>query len=275
MKMIDKGGGIRYYAVYNGGFVSMTVPVYRSLCLGRFSFICLTFFLAVQIAGTDTVLAGIRKSRALYNTYTVSETPSAGLLNINNIAMWALDNGQMERVPFDANAGTTFPRGTAPAVYAGGTIWGGLVEDGVTPRLRVGGQTYNSGTVPGSIVDKGIRESPNNSSVRLFRIRRDYATADLRQDASEFFFKPLSDITQSDVDALRAQYKRDWLAWPWQKGAPYYDRNNNGMYDPDPNGVYDPAKDEPGIAFADQVLWFVCNDLDSTATKGLYGSPRR
>ena len=37
--------------------------------------------------------------------------------------------------------------------------------------------------------------------------------------------------------------------------------------------MYEPADGEtPGVANADQVLWFVCSDADPTTTADLYGT---
>ena len=214
-----------------------------------------------------------RKSAQPRTVQQALGAPASTLMNINNLAMWARDDGLMERRPQDLNAGVTFPRGTTTVVYAGGLVWGGLVNDGASPLLRVGGQTYNYGTVPGRILSPGVKESPDAPDVHIYRIRRDWDKADLAQDAAEFNDKPLAQVTPDDIAALRAQYKKDWLEWPWQKGAPYYDRNGNGVYDPDPSGLYDPSKDEPGFGGGDQVIWFVANDLDAAAARGLYGSP--
>lgn len=138
------------------------------------------------------------------------------------------------------------------------------MKDGRTPELRVGGQTYNSGTVPGRIISRGVAEDPNSPDVRIWRIRKDWQTADLRQDAAEFLNVSFRNVAEEQVATLRAQYKKDWKEWPWQKGAPFYDTNHNGIMD---------ENEEPGVAFADQVVWFVVNDLNPTKTDSLYGSP--
>ena len=242
----------------------------------RFASVALLFLMAFGVRSTGH--ASTKPSKGKTPTppsigKVTSNGPASTLVNINNIAMWARDDGLMERRPQDLNAGTTFPRGTSTCIYAGGLIWGGMVIDGGQPSLRVGGQTYNYGTVPGRIISRGVKESPDGPTVHIYRVRRDWNTADLAHDAAEFNDKPLSQVTPDDITSLRAQYKRDWLEWPWQKGAPYYDRNNNGIYDPDPSGTFNASKDEPGLGGADQVVWFVANDLDASATRGLYGSP--
>lgn len=189
--------------------------------------------------------------------------PFNTLVNINNVSMWISYDGASARNPSTGNAGVTYPRGSATSIYADGLMWGGLVHDGGSQILRVNGGTYQQGIVGGQILSKGVAEDVGGSSVRIFRVRRDYATADLTQDAAELGV---------DVATVRDQYKTDWLEWPWQKGAPYYDRNGNGVYDPDPSGAYDPAKDEPGYADADQVVWFVTNDLNEAQSRSFEGS---
>ncbi len=204
--------------------------------------------------------------------YGSTGTPAGTLLNIGNITMWAGSDGTMERRPSDRLAGVEFPKGTGTVVYAGGFLWGGLIHDSSAQILRVGGQTYNVGTSPGAIIRPGVSENPSNADVRIYRIRRDWATADLRQDAADIYSEDPQNVTQDQIDAVREQYALDWVEWPWQKGAPYYERNGLPGYQPDPGGRTDSVTDEPGLANADQVLWFVTNDLDPGLTKNLYGS---
>jgi len=203
----------------------------------------------------------------------VTGAPRSTLMNINNISMWASDNGMLERQPIDQTAGVTFPRGTSTVVYAGGLVWGGLVRDGQSPLLRVGGQTYNIGTTPGAIVRPGIAENSENAGVRIYRIRRDWATADLKRDAAEYFGVPVPVVTEVQMQELREHYRQDWMEWPWEKGAPFYDRDGVPGYQPESGGLFDPSKDEPGLGGADQVIWFVANDLSPALTQRLYGSP--
>ena len=186
------------------------------------------------------------------------------LLNINNMAMWIRSDGWSAGNPFTDASGVTFPRSTDQVIYRDGPVWGGRVLDGDEQELRVGGSTYAVGTVPGAILSRGVAENEDDPSVRIYRIRRDWATADLRLDASETLNKGLSEVTDADVASLRATYERDWMEWPAAKGAPYYDNDGDGQYNP--------QVDEPGLASADQVIWMVVNDLDVGATTALYGA---
>ncbi|MCY3789523.1 MAG: hypothetical protein OXH63_12130, partial [Gemmatimonadetes bacterium] len=129
-------------------------------------------------------------------------------LNINNMAMWIQSDGWSARDPLTGNSGVTYPRSTSQVIFQDGIIWGGRVKDGNDQDLRVGGQTYEIGTVPGIIESKGIAQ--DRDTARLYRIRRDWATADLRLDASEVLNIGLSQVTDAHEEAVRAQYERDW-----------------------------------------------------------------
>jgi hypothetical protein len=219
-----------------------------------------------------------------------SGTPVSTMININNVAAWYSANGEQERIPTTGYSGLWYPRGTGTAVYTAGLIWGGRFKDGTSPSLRVNGQSYSKGTKAGSIIGlrTGAAEDPYDPNVRVWRIRRDYATADLRKDAAEVLNNgQLVTVTEVQIQQTRDQYAKDWAEWPWQKGAPFYDtgyvdyfgttRNGagNGILDRgedlNSNGILDPAEDAnsngvldgetPGIADADQVLWFSCNDI--------------
>ena len=201
-----------------------------------------------------------------------------GLLNINNMSMWFKRDGWSGRNPLNDNSGVTFPRSTDQIIFQDGLIWGGIVKDGDPQELRVGGQTYEIGTVPGRIVSRGVAEDPSDPSVRIYRFRKDYLTANLKLDASELFDLGLSEVTDEDEEDLRAQYAKNFREWPVEKGAPFYDRDGNGLYDPDVGDTPSfrdadctatPATCE---ANADQVAWYVINDLELGATQSLYGS---
>ncbi len=153
----------------------------------------------------------------------LAQEPAFGersLININNISTWIRRDGWSARHPLRVNfSGTTFPRSTSQVVYQDGLVWGGRVRDGDPQVVRVGGQTFEIGTVPGRILARGVAEDPDDPSVRIYRVRRDYQSADLRLDAAELLDIGLSEVDDTDVDRVRAQYERDWRDWPWHKGA--------------------------------------------------------
>jgi len=210
-------------------------------------------------AGPSLVL---RKMASANTTRTLS--------NISNWSYWMYYNGKSANDP-DGNSGGVYPRATAGAIYQDGFIWGGKypLDDG-TEQIRVGGQTYNIGTVPGWIDGEGAsatRADVNDSRVRIYRIRPDWRTltaAMVKQEAAEAYMVDPANVTEQMTDEIIAQYEADWYEWPADLGAPFVDKDGDGEYDPD--------VDEAGIANADQVVWFVCNDLDRSSALSLYGS---
>jgi hypothetical protein len=212
------------------------------------------------------------------------------LINVNNIAMWVYSNGSSAIDPL-TNSGVYFPRGTNPAatpIFQDGLVWGGRVNDGRSKIISFGGQTYSIGTVPGAIISRGVAENTNDrrNVDRIWRIRRDFTKADLRQDAAEFFQITAPRVSEAQIQQIRDIYRQDWIDWPARKGAPFYDANHDGLYTPGfnadgtpklappPDSTFNPEKyaDEPGYADADQVVWLVCNDLNSSAVQTMYGS---
>ena len=92
--------------------------------------------------------------------------------------------------------------------------------------------------------------NPNNS--RIYKIRNDWATLThdhVREEAGLFYNVEPGNILEEMTTAIINQYKTDWFEWPVDRGAPYYDINNNERYDPE--------IDVPGLLDADQVIWFV------------------
>jgi hypothetical protein len=173
--------------------------------------------------------------------------PIMSLMNINNVSMWVNDNGFHDWV-IGGGWNGAFPIGTTVgAIFSEGIVWGGLVNDGNTPVVRVNGNTYGSGT---------------NAITRLFRVRPDYDKADLRNDAATFFQIAPSSVTDADIQAIKSQYAKDWNEWPADKGAPFDDKNGNG--------TYEPSVDIPGIPGASQTLFIL---YDDSGSEGNYGSP--
>ena len=194
--------------------------------------------------------------------------------NISNWGYWVYYNGKSAQKPNGASGGI-YPRGTAGSIYQDGFIWGGKVDttgNGVGDDIRVGGQTYNIGTIPGWVItggdyDDAVIADVSDPKVRVYRIRPDYeglTHAMLIQGAAELNETTASSVTTAMTQDIMDQYALDWEEWPVEHGAPYYDL--------DDDGVYTAGEDEPGIAQADQVVWYVVNDYSRTATTSLYGS---
>ena len=189
---------------------------------------------------------------------------NSSLLSINNVSMWARSDGVLAKGPNYIN-GVVYPKGTASVIYTDGFLWGGFVHDNRIPSLRAGGSLYVSGLTPGKILSGGIRESIDPSERTIWNIRKDYETADLTETARILFnYTDTTHPTVEEINKVRKMYKESWKTWPWQKGAPFYDKNNNGIMD---------QGEKPGLLNADQVVWFVCNDEDAYKCCKFLGSP--
>jgi hypothetical protein len=213
------------------------------------------------------------------------KTTAAGvtqtIMDVNNITSWISvisSPGGLGWPPLIRNSWNgTFPRGSGVGmIYREGLMIGGLVNDGSLPVLRAQGVFYRTSMIPGKITAQGQAENPSDPNVmRVWRVRPDYKTADLRADAAEFFQKPLKDVTDADVAAVRQQYENDWMDWPASKGAPWYTTTGPDAYQVKYGPGFDPNNPNhvPGIPGAHQTVWTVANDLNSDVGIQVFGSP--
>lgn len=177
----------------------------------------------------------------------IAVDPEKSLLNINNVTMWVGSDGFHDWVVGGSWNGA-FPNGSSVgAIFAEGIVWGGLVDDGNLPVVRVNGNTYGTGCYP---------------LIRLFRVRPDYKTGNLTNDAATFFNIPIGQVTEANIQEIRAQYEKDWYEWPADQGAPYADMDGDGQYNPD--------VDVPGVPGASQTIFIKYDDRLSESN---YGSP--
>ena len=127
------------------------------------------------------------------------------LVNVGSVAMWIYSTSEASITP-GGDGGFFFPRGNTPstsAIFMDGIVYGGFVNDGASPTLRVGGVQYSVGFAPGRIVSQGVAEFED----RIWRIRRDYRTADLAQDAAEV--SQVTSASAAQIADIRAQYEQD------------------------------------------------------------------
>jgi hypothetical protein len=181
-------------------------------------------------------------------------SPVYTYMNINNISTVYRNDGTSDIDVAQQNSGLVFPKGSRKtAMYSSGLLWAARIAG--DPQVRVGGSGHRSGLQPGRVLPNGSPEDPNLPHVRIYRVRPDYKTADLSAE--------IADERKSAAE-IRTQYETDWNEWPAQYGAPYKDV--------DSNGTFDPRVDVPGFPGADQTIWYVANDLNSTNTSNLYGT---
>ena len=190
-----------------------------------------------------------------------ADAPAYSLINIGNFGYWQKYDAYSAHTP-SGNSGGIYPRGTAANIYLDGVLVGGYTGGNL---LHVSGSIYTNGMVSGYIDENGNLQQ--GGDVRLYRIRKDWETLtpdQVRQDAAEIYETSVSGVSDAQIQAVLDQYETDWNNWPTHLGAPFYDLDNDG--------VYEPADGEtPGVANADQVIWYVASDADVGATAALYG----
>ena len=232
--------------------------------------------------------------------------PSVTFFNINS---WKI---QMENQGFFSWNGTShgsagnYPKGMGSVIFAEGILWGAKVSDkygvdasgailtdgtgGGTPRVRVNGSMYNTGLKSGKVLrdangrikTKGYSE--NYREQQVWRVRKNWNTADLRGDIAIVKNQAAAGLTDAQIAVGKAQYEADWNNWPASEGAPYHDANGDGAYTA---ATWDEENeswvgDIPGVPGADQTVWTVANDLPDefdpsnvvvSVSEGGWGSP--
>ena len=198
-----------------------------------------------------------------------ADNPAYSLINIGNFGYWQKDDAYSAHTP-SGGSGGIYPRGTAANIYLDGVLVGGLTDtdgDEVGDLLHVSGTIYTNGMVSGYIDGVG-GPLTRGDDVRLYRIRKGWENLtydQVRLDAAEMNETTVSGVTDAQIQEVLDQYEEDWNNWPTHLGAPFYDLNDNGLYEPE-------LGETPGLADADQVIWYVATDADVAATQGLYGT---
>ncbi len=193
-------------------------------------------------------------ANVLAKTSEGSTTTTQSVVSINNMTYWMTK--ETGATTSGSPNGTTidYPKGTGGMVYEDGMLWGAKVSDGGSQRVRVGGNTYNFGLKAGHVVYDGsgnVVGASDPSAEHIWRVRTDYATVDLTDDAAIFY--DAESPTDAEILQVYDNYEYDWENWPADLGAPYEDVDGDGIYNPD--------TDIPGYAGADQTMWTIANDI--------------
>ena len=210
---------------------------------------------------TQTVINAEGNEKSKGKLQKVATQLPVTFLDINNIFVPMRNNGISDIDINQQNSGLVFPKGSGKtAAFTSGLLWGATIPG--DPQVRIGGVAYASGLQPGVILPDGTADDPTLDKYRIYRVRPDIypggPTVSLSNEAT---------LEASTESSIRSQYEADWIEWPADLGAPYFDGNDNGQYDSDPT-----SGDIPGVPGADQTIWFVTNDLNATNTADLYGA---
>ncbi|KAA3616004.1 MAG: hypothetical protein DWQ05_09605 [Calditrichaeota bacterium] len=220
-------------------------------------------------------------------------TYAKAMLNAGALLMPVYSNGIFGETKYSGHEMYIDPNSQLNILYHHSLIIGGILHHNDSSSVRVRGARYQSELQPGMILSPGIVENPEDDEVnRVWRIRRDiyedsYNLQDnMHTESISVYGLSREQVTQTEINELLALYKEDWLEWPVDKGAPFYDVDGDGKYSPEfridswgneipkmrpaPGEYFDPGihADEPGLHNADQVIYFVANDLLPDSSSG-------
>jgi hypothetical protein len=172
-------------------------------------------------------------------TNHITTTANFNYIAINNIKMWAGNNGANCHDPETEGGGFLWPGGesaTISAIFLDGLLLGGKISG----EIRVSGNNHRFTFRAGKILNPGIPDDQSLDKYRVYKIRKDWESL------------PPGDERNS--------FQKNLVEWPVEDGAPWEDKNGNGTYD-------------VGEAqfIGDEVLWFVCNDMDTIKTQSAFG----
>ena len=148
----------------------------------------------------------------------INSSPTISVLNINNHAYWIGKDGAYTT---GSNNGTQadYPKFTGGLIYADGMLWGAKVKNdgqgGTTEvgEVRVGESTYGHGLKAGRVIkdaDGNVLGSDDPDNNHVWRVRKDWETGNLTEDAANYFGVDVGSVTSSQVDEVKAQYEYDW-----------------------------------------------------------------
>ena len=230
------------------------------------SMLCMCCF---ALMPSESVIAQPVPAHRLTKTQTNDFYAPILINNIFNYYSNAGDGSFNPNTPDDE--GFEFPAGSGETIiFEDGLVWG-CWQNGA---LKVGGSTYLHGLQAGKILSPGssgvapTADNPLLSKYRIYRVRPDINPSVLFTSVQSTLQTEASLMARFDgtttAQSLYDQYIADWNAWPAADGAPFTDVNKNGSYDP--------STDIPGVQGADQTLWHVSNDLDSSRVSKFDGT---
>ena len=147
-----------------------------------------------------------------------NQSPNISVLNINNIAYWMAKDGAYTTAGSQNGTQADYPIFTGGFIFAEGMLWGAKVKgDGLGDEVRVGGSTYGHGLKAGRIItdaNGNVLGSDDPANNHVWRVRKDWATADLTVDAANFYGVGTGDVSASQISTVKGQYEYDWMNWP-------------------------------------------------------------
>ncbi|QQS37301.1 MAG: T9SS type A sorting domain-containing protein [Ignavibacteriales bacterium] len=168
--------------------------------------------------------------------YVSGYSPHYQTISINQLKMIISNDGMGSYNPETGGAGLFWPGGKLadkPLATNDGLYWVGKIGDSVF----AGASAYNTSYQPGKILSTGLADDPSTQHYRVYKINKQWESYPYGSE--------------------REKLEKDFIEWPVEDGAPFYDSNNDGRFE---KGI-----DEP-LFYGDEQLWFVANDLFAAQT---------
>ncbi|RJP61404.1 MAG: T9SS C-terminal target domain-containing protein [Ignavibacteriales bacterium] len=163
-------------------------------------------------------------------------------IDVNELKMWISNNGSSSHnQPADVG-GLLWRSGIYPnssLVFQSHIMWAGIIDR----EILAGGGKISNGLQAGRILSQGKPDQTARQQNRVFKLTKDW-----------------KDLPAGE---LKSTYQKNFNEWPVESGAPWIDKNNDG--------VFTREIDEPEI-IGDEILWYVSNDLDTARVSSSYGS---
>ncbi|MAT40165.1 MAG: hypothetical protein CL946_11240 [Ectothiorhodospiraceae bacterium] len=218
--------------------------------------ILLKFRIGVVFLGVLIIALHPIHGQPVYN-YVSGSGDYYDTLSINGVKYWFSTNGSTGTHPYDTlwadqqRIGIVYPAGSSKGLsYTEGFLLCGWLEN----DIRAVGSYYADVMQAGRILPSGVPNEKRDAKNRIYRVRN------------------LSNLEFINLPPhLQAQCRTDFLEYPVDLGAPYIDRNGNGVYDPDFYAwLTDKSSSDAPRIQGDEMLWYVMNDLDSSRVYRLF-----
>lgn len=172
----------------------------------------------------------------------ISTDENYNYIAANRCLMWLSNHGAGSYDPNTGGNGFYWPEArlnSRSLIYTDGLIFGGKVGN----EIRVNGNAHRQGMQAGKILNNNTADDASLEKYRVYKLKKNWKDLPFGEE--------------------KKQIEKDWNEWPIEDGAPWIDKNNDGIFT---KGI-----DEPEI-IGDETLWYVMNDLNPIRTADLFGS---
>ncbi len=182
------------------------------------------------------------KGKQTGGTIHLSKIPfeQIAALHKNNWLYWQEYDGS----PYNPSGGSMGLYQGISHIYGDGFLFGTMENE----QIEMSGSLYKSVLNP--LYD------------RIFRVRRNWRELSKTEIEQELRARGYARVSEADIQQFLDYLAYNWEHWPWQDGAPWVDKNQNGVYDPD--------VDVAGYPFSSEMLFCKLDDRDEEKVRDYF-----